>query len=478
MQVLIQPIQDIIRHYAITQVSISDPVIRTAISGLIIACMSVVFSYDWKGLYLRKMYPNLIRYGEDCSMFKFDDYYLKKPIIDTSSVPLDSQNAKFFNAEMQKMLAATTILNVKDRKIEEYADFVKKTMILYTLGNEVCTFTYTGDKFNIGYSSIGIKLVVKKLLDESQVYIAPVPTPEQKPLEVKQCKIWEIEKYDRISTHGWGDYGKTVGLLYPDITFDTYISKHKNRIINYINRVIENHQNPKPYANYNIGIMLEGPPGTGKTLLVKVIANHFKRHIVNVNLSKIPTATAFSKLIGVLKNDVIVLDEFDCIQGALKRDGITDDKISQLEERRRELILARGEHNGSIIADEIKKIDEEILKESDKINLYTILTTLDGVCEQRGRVIIACTNHLEKIDPALMRPGRFDLVIKLDFFTREEIGNLLINYYKHYGGVSTDDIEYIRSQPFRLDSYTPAKILNIIHSGSGELKDVCEELCK
>jgi chaperone BCS1 len=41
--------------------------------------------------------------------------------------------------------------------------------------------------------------------------------------------------------------------------------------------------------------------------------------------------------------------------------------------------------------------------------------------EHRGRVIIATTNHIDRIDPALLRPGRFDYKIKLEHFTINEI---------------------------------------------------------
>jgi SpoVK/Ycf46/Vps4 family AAA+-type ATPase len=74
---------------------------------------------------------------------------------------------------------------------------------------------------------------------------------------------------------------------------------------------------------------------------------------------------------------------------------------------------------------ELSSLEARIKELENALTLDTILTVLDGVNEHRGRVIIATTNHLDKIDPALMRAGRFDLKINLGKFNCEEIREML-----------------------------------------------------
>jgi SpoVK/Ycf46/Vps4 family AAA+-type ATPase len=84
-----------------------------------------------------------------------------------------------------------------------------------------------------------------------------------------------------------------------------------------------------------------------------------------------------------------------------------------------------------------------------------MLTFLDGTIETRNRVIIANTNHIEKIDPALLREGRFDIKICLNYFTDFEIKELLQIMY------GAENHDKIYSFTYQSGVYTPVKILNI-----------------
>lgn len=62
------------------------------------------------------------------------------------------------------------------------------------------------------------------------------------------------------------------------------------------------------------------------------------------------------------------------------------------------------------------------------------LNTIDGVRSQEGRMVIMTTNHKEKLDPALLRPGRIDLSIKLNYATKFQVQKL---FERFFGDVST-----------------------------------------
>ena len=102
------------------------------------------------------------------------------------------------------------------------------------------------------------------------------------------------------------------------------------------------------------------------------------------------------------------------------------------------------------------------MKQFDELlNLETMLTVLDGPCEMRNRVIVAATNYIDRIDSALLRPGRFDVKIKLEEFNDEEAIELL---EKMFAG--DDYLEHIKNRKFK--RLTPTNIINICH----ELRDL------
>jgi hypothetical protein len=73
--------------------------------------------------------------------------------------------------------------------------------------------------------------------------------------------------------------------------------------------------------------------------------------------------------------------------------------------------------------------DEQMKAKRTTITLSDLLNVLDGSVESPGRIIIFTTNHPERIDPALLRPGRVDLQIHFDMASRQVIADLYKCYY-------------------------------------------------
>jgi cell division protease FtsH len=160
-------------------------------------------------------------------------------------------------------------------------------------------------------------------------------------------------------------------------------------------------KNPEKYTAYGArmprGIMLYGEPGTGKTLLAKAVAGEanvpfyaisgsdFVQVYVGVGASRVRQLFKKAKAHG---KAVIFIDEIDAI--GKKRDG--------------------GKSGGGS-------------EEKDQ-TLNALLTEMSGFNEKEGIVIIAATNRLDTLDPALLRPGRFDRHIEImlpDVAAREKI---------------------------------------------------------
>ena len=66
--------------------------------------------------------------------------------------------------------------------------------------------------------------------------------------------------------------------------------------------------------------------------------------------------------------------------------------------------------------------------DADRLDLSGVLNVLDGVVDSPGRLLIMTTNHPEKLDPALVRPGRCDLHIHLGFLRFEEAAEMVRHY--------------------------------------------------
>ena len=74
-----------------------------------------------------------------------------------------------------------------------------------------------------------------------------------------------------------------------------------------------------------------------------------------------------------------------------------------------------------------KKWKKRRRKKFNQLNLGPFLEAMDGISNTNGRVVIAMTNHPEHLDPAILRPGRFDIVINM-----KELGSKDLNEYMKY----------------------------------------------
>ena len=72
-------------------------------------------------------------------------------------------------------------------------------------------------------------------------------------------------------------------------------------------------------------------------------------------------------------------------------------------------------------------------KEEDPVfsfsSLSDVLNSIDGILSIHGRVLVMTTNHYEKLDKALIRPGRVDLVIHVGFVTQETFNEFILSFF-------------------------------------------------
>jgi predicted AAA+ superfamily ATPase len=131
---------------------------------------------------------------------------------------------------------------------------------------------------------------------------------------------------------------------------------------------------------YKRTYLFYGPAGTGKSSLATAIANYTHRNILSINISKDMTDSTLIKLIANRPNKSIILfEDIDCLFEDLSR-----------EQKK-------------------KKSDDNRIK----ITLSCILNILDGAYTPDDVIFILTTNHIEKLDPAIKRDGRTDMLLEI-----------------------------------------------------------------
>ena len=186
----------------------------------------------------------------------------------------------------------------------------------------------------------------------------------------------------------------------PHKSFDDIFFNKKDELISFLNQFINN----KPFYDkhgitYKTGILLYGPPGSGKSSIGRAIASYLNWDVWYINVNSV---RSLPEDYGT--NTVFIFEDIDCL-------------------------VSSRENN------ELNTQDSQ-----RKLSLHEVLNFIDGIISPSSAIFIATTNYLDKIDSALIRPGRFDITYEVPYINYE-LAVTMCNQFN----VSTsvlDDIEF------------------------------------
>jgi len=232
---------------------------------------------------------------------------------------------------------------------------------------------------------------------KTQIYVQPVASPYA--IALIQLIPWLLFMglivwwwTRRAPGAGGGAMGRSrtplVAAELPDVTFDDVAGIEEARAE--VEEIVEFLRNPARFTRLGgripRGVLLVGPPGTGKTLLARAVAGE----------ARIP---------------------FFSISGS----DFVEMYVGVGAARVRDLFKRAREHSPCIIfLDEVDAVGRRRTSnsaggsEEREQTLNAILVEMDGFSPESGVIVIAATNRPDILDPALLRPGRFDRQITVD----------------------------------------------------------------
>eukprot|EP01128_Nolandella_sp_AFSM9_P010219 TRINITY_DN7031_c0_g1_i1.p1 TRINITY_DN7031_c0_g1~~TRINITY_DN7031_c0_g1_i1.p1 ORF type:complete len:716 (-),score=183.81 TRINITY_DN7031_c0_g1_i1:140-2287(-) len=223
---------------------------------------------------------------------------------------------------------------------------------------------------------------------------------------------WLFTKFQKASSSLTSSLHKEHMATDEDTTFDDVIGNESAK--EELSDLVAYLKDPEKFADIKMptGVLFYGPPGTGKTLMARALAGE--------------AGVPFLYTAGSEFDEIFV--------------GMGSGRVRNL------FATARAKAPCIIFIDEIDAIAPRSTMSNNTATLHQILSELDGFSPADGVVIIAATNRKDRIDEALLRPGRFDRKIKVGLPPVQVREQMLEKFLGKYPVAETVNLKRIAQQ--------------------------------